>query len=64
MCFGGTQPAAPINRPAYAPEDAHKHFEFDSEGDSKAESPEPEETRAPKTSGVPRVRPDHDNIRM
>lgn len=34
MCFGGGQPAAPINKPTYAPEDADKFFDVTMEDET------------------------------
>jgi len=28
MCFGGGQPAAPINKPAYAPDESDQFFDI------------------------------------
>lgn len=63
MCFS-KQPQAPINKPAYAPEDAHKHFQYEAETDKADTKPDPEgEPQASRATG-PKIKTTHDSIRM
>lgn len=61
MCFGG-QPKAPINKPAYAPEDANKHFDVteQEDGGTKKVLQKGDSSR----TSVPSVNPLQDIIRM
>ena len=63
MCFS-KQPEAPINKPAYAPEDAHKHFQYDVSDDEGEKVQEPEvEPQTSKATG-PKIKTTNDSIRM
>lgn len=64
MCIGGS-PKAPINKPAYAPEDAHKHFKYGEDSGKASDTKtrvEDEPTASPATG--PKIKASHDSIRM
>lgn len=65
MCIGGKQPAAPVNKPNYAPEDAWKHFETKSEPEpAPPKTAVQEEDPALKRNGAPKVATTQNQIRM
>lgn len=61
MCFN-KQPAAPIEKPSYAPEDAHKHFKVTQEDEASGEKKVLNEPASKDGQG--RLNIMHDNIRM
>ena len=64
MCLGGKTPSAPVNAPAYAPEDEHKYFQTTMTDESgKVTDLKKANTETPRTS-VPSVKPKQEQIRM
>lgn len=64
MCFSSKQPKAPIERPTYAPEDAHKHFTTTQETDPEPKAMEEEVPQASVRATGPKIKPTAGTIRM
>lgn len=64
MCLGGKTPEAPVNKPAYAPEDSWKHFETSQKEEEVAQPVTPTDDQTQRRTSVPQVKPSQKQIRM